>query len=62
MDAKDLPAHPGLTEYEKLAEAFLSAYNTGDSDALRQVQEHYALPRLRQLTSFAIGPHSACAD
>jgi ankyrin repeat protein len=57
MDAKELPAHPGLNEYEKLAEAFLNAYNTGDSDALRLVQEHYALPRpptpaeLRQRTA-----------
>lgn len=45
MDAKELPAQPALNEYEKLAEDFLNAYNTGDPDALLHIRDHYSLER-----------------
>ncbi len=46
MDATELPARPTLEQYEKLAEDFVNAYTSGDSDALRHIKDHYELPRL----------------
>jgi ankyrin repeat protein len=45
MYAKELPAHPRLSQYEKLAEDLVSAYSTGDPDALRRIQGHYEVSR-----------------
>ncbi|MEK6288016.1 MAG: ankyrin repeat domain-containing protein [Acidobacteriota bacterium] len=45
MDARELPARPSLTQYEKLAEDVVNAYNSGDSDALQRIKEHYAFER-----------------
>jgi len=45
MDAKELPARPALSEYEKLAEDFLNAYNTGDPGALQRIKDRYSLAR-----------------
>jgi len=46
MDATELPARPTLEQYDKLAEDFVNAYTSGDSDALRRIQDHYELDRL----------------
>ncbi len=41
MDAKELPANVCLTEYERLADDFLAAYNKADSDALQRIKVYY---------------------
>jgi hypothetical protein len=46
MDATEPPARPTLEQYEKLAEDFVNAYTSGDSEALRRIKDHYELPRL----------------
>lgn len=45
MDAKELPTDPSLAQYERLAEDFVNAYSTGDSEALRRITDHYELER-----------------
>ena len=49
MDARELPAHPSLAQYELLAEDFLTAHRTGDSEALHRIKDHYELDRLPTL-------------
>jgi ankyrin repeat protein len=44
MDAKQLPARPSLEQLRSLAEDFLKAYQSGDSAALRRIQDHYQRP------------------
>jgi len=41
MDAKNLPAHPDRGQYEELAEDFLSAYSSGEPEALRRIADYY---------------------
>jgi hypothetical protein len=40
MPARDLPARPNLEQYKKQAKELLSAYTSGDEDAIRRVREH----------------------
>lgn len=46
MDAKELPAHASLNQHETLAKDFVTAYSTGDPEALRRIAQHYGLDRL----------------
>jgi hypothetical protein len=40
MPARDLPARPNLEQYRKQAKELLSAYKSGDEDAIRRVREY----------------------
>jgi ankyrin repeat protein len=43
MNARELPAHPNLEQYEQQAIAFLNAYNTGDSNSLELIRDLHSL-------------------
>src|SRR5436190_2610352 len=43
MYAKQLHAHPSLSEYEKLAESVLDVYRSGDVQALQRLADYYEL-------------------
>ena len=45
MDSRELPAQPSLKQYEDLANDFVAAYTSGDSEALRRIKDQYQLPR-----------------
>jgi ankyrin repeat protein len=44
MDAKELPSHPDLEHYRKLAKDLLKAYASGDAASLKRIQEHFPRP------------------
>lgn len=45
MDASELSACASLAQFEQLAEDFVNAYTSGDSEALRRMKDHYKLDR-----------------
>lgn len=45
MDVKDLPAHPSLTQCQKLAKDLVDAYSSGDPEALQRIASYYNLER-----------------
>lgn len=45
MDSRELPAQPSLKQYEDLANDFVAAYTSDDSEALRRIKDEYQLPR-----------------
>ena len=46
MDAREMPAHPKLDNYEKLVSDFVTAFRSGDGDALKRIKDHYQLERV----------------
>ena len=49
-----LPQHK-LEEYEAVASDFVAAYETGDTEALRRIIEHFQIQRLPSLEEFRKG-------
>ena len=43
MNARELPVRPSLDQYEQLAGDLFNAYESGDSEALRRLRDHYQL-------------------